>query len=1855
MKTLKRTLAGFLAVLMLMSTVNLTAFAEAVRPEEPELSQEAAPEQPAPAEEKTAEPETAEEPEAQADGEALPAGDETAEPPVYKVVFRLTVTAAAEGEEAPESAVTEFARELAAGAAVTEPTAEELAILALPEGSVLDGWYLDPGYSQPADFTALKAEKDLVLYARAAAAEEAPEEPAPEAAPIAEDYGIMPIAQSGNLELNTSVSPKKEFYEVGDTIEVTFEVKNHRKLLSMEQIYLTVSGLNGEMTKVSSSRTDIGYADFNWKIYNDNDGNWHGWCFEYGLFDYDASGVLSGLHKGETLYFTFSYTFTEADREKGNFTITTKAANGRGVSTDNVLSNINVQVKKKQLNVTITGDKEELTYDGNPYAVSNYTYVVTGTDGKALDNDLVTVTYNKGTPSVSGTDARTYQMGLQEGDFAVTLKNKTDEKKYEIGTVTVEDGQLIIAKRPITVTVKAADTVHVGDESPIKVELEAVEGLVDDHKAILEGATGNVNTSKAALNEDITGVTGKLTIKDGENDVTDNYTVTYTGTADVLPKNHTITYKLEEGSPAPSEKVLPEQQTVAWNEVVAVDTAYGTTVETDLDDYGNPKVRWTFAGWYVKGKEADGTVKTVTTGDKDITLTGSWTSKEIPETKYTGNVTVEYYYDGEQGEAPEGAPTELSGKFGETVKVELKNPVTVNGVNYMLQAGEYSIQVPKDNSGVIQVHYLTDANKDGTADKNQTVEITVTGKEVTKTYNGDTQTALEYTVTMSVDGSETKTWENGKEALAALKELGIELTVDETAKASGKNADTYDMNLTADTVKAIGESFNDVQVISEVGTLIIEKAELTVTAVNAAKTFGDPDPEFKYTVEGLKNGETEENVFGAGQISVARKGNDEAQGTYNDVLVPSSEVNPTNYTVKYVPGDFTINKKGFDSENPNGLTVEELKDVTYNGQSQAQKPVVKDGETELKEGTDYDLSYSENTKDVGTVTVTVSFKGNYSGTAKATYDITRATLTVTTGNASKTYDGKPLTKKDGATITGLVNGETATVLVLGTITGAGEVKNKAEIIWTAAQSSNYSIHKELGTLTVNPAPVTVTANNAEKVYGDPDPENFTATVDGLVNNESADLIKYELSRADAEKNNVGEYAITATGDKAQGNYEVTFVDGTLTIKPQSIDPENTADYRDVTVTNEWKSVTYTGTEQKWIPELSGKDKLNSDTDYTVEYSTENFTDVGEITVTIKGTGNYKDSVSYTYTIEPQKIENLDDPASPVKVGDLGNVTYNGGEQKQKPAVTDGETVLNEGTDYELSFSGDTTNVGEVTVTVTLTGNYSGKTTRTYKITPYTIRIGGVFERVYNGEKQTIDTPNYLTFSDWQMQDDLSSRGHELVASISGTDVGEYGMDELVWSVTATDGEGNTIDDVTKNYQVEAAAAGGESEIATVALLEDGTVEGPLLIITPRPVTLTSENLTKEYDGTPLTGDETTEVTDKTVIEDGEEEYGFVEGQGATYTFTGSRTLPGTGKGENTFTYALNEGTKAENYEIKQVYGDLTVTDRTTPFQITMQPNGGAATYDGGPHTAGGFTETEFTVNGVPFTVEGVTTSVTATDAGTYPVEVAGTPVVKDAGGNDVSKQFSVDYRAASLTIDPAPATVTVNPAAKVYGGADPALTAAVTGLVNNEPATLINYTLARAAGENVGAYAITATGAEVQGNYAVTYVPANLTIDPAQVFVLADDAEKTAGEDDPALTATVMGMVNNEPAGLINYNLIRTEGEDVGEYDIIAFGAEAQGNYTVTYVPATLTINPALAVINEDDTPLGNGPDGYTLTENNTVDISEDGTPLAGSPVENCCVLHLLLLLGALAVELFYTYDRKKRQQEEFQVRRNLT
>ena len=79
--------------------------------------------------------------------------------------------------------------------------------------------------------------------------------------------------------------------------------------------------------------------------------------------------------------------------------------------------------------------------------------------------------------------------------------------------------------------------------------------------------------------------------------------------------------------------------------------------------------------------------------------------------------------------------------------------------------------------------------------------------------------------------------------------------------------------------------------------------------------------------------------------------------------------------------------------------------------------------------------------------------------------------------------------------------------------------------------------------------VTVTADDKSKKPGEPDPD-LTATVEGTI---GSDTVTYTLRRAEGEE--PGTYAVTVAGEVSQGNYSVSFVNGTFTISPKELRTE----------------------------------------------------------------------------------------------------------------------------------------------------------------------------------------------------------------------------------------------------------------------------------------------------------------------------------------------------------------------------------------------------------------------------------------------------------------------------------------------------------------------------------------------------------------------------------------------------------------------------------------------------------------------------------------------------------------------------
>src|SRR5439155_96264 len=137
--------------------------------------------------------------------------------------------------------------------------------------------------------------------------------------------------------------------------------------------------------------------------------------------------------------------------------------------------------------------------------------------------------------------------------------------------------------------------------------------------------------------------------------------------------------------------------------------------------------------------------------------------------------------------------------------------------------------------------------------------------------------------------------------------------------------------------------------------------------------------------------------------------------------------------------------------------------------------------------------------------------------------------------------------------------------------------------------------------------------------------------------------------------------------------------------------------------------------------------------------------------------------------------------------------------------------------------------------------------------------------------------------------------------------------------------------------------------------------------------------------------------------------------------------------------------------------------------------------------------------------------------------------------------------------------------------------------------------LSRAAGENVGSYAIQQGTLALSTNYALTYAGANLTIGARAVTVTADAKSKTYGDADPALTYQITSgslAFSDAFTGV----LIRATGEAVGSYAIGQNTLALSGNYTLVYVGANLTIGARAVTVTADAMSKTYGDADPTLT-----------------------------------------------------------
>lgn len=375
------------------------------------------------------------------------------------------------------------------------------------------------------------------------------------------------------------------------------------------------------------------------------------------------------------------------------------------------------------------------------------------------------------------------------------------------------------------------------------------------------------------------------------------------------------------------------------------------------------------------------------------------------------------------------------------------------------------------------------------------------------------------------------------------------------------------------------------------------------------------------------------------------------------------------------------------------------------------EPVVKDGNRVLAKGTDYELSYSNNTNIGDSASVKVTGKGNYKGEVTKNFSIIDKepqVIIFEKGDLTKTY-GDP-TFPRAATFTkvyGTVKytssntnvAEVNEVNGMVTVKGVGTTTIKA----TATATDDYAQAEATYTLTVKKKDITYTATVNNKKYNN----NKTATVSSV---EFTGLVGSETLTKDTDYTVTAEFASANVGNDIDVNVKVILKD---TDKANNYNLTNTNYVAKANITGKaildgWVTVdttttyTYNGTNIE--PTVTVKDPtgetvltLTPETHYTVVY-TDNL-DAGTGKIKVTGMGNYSGEIEKEFTINKKAI-------TPT-IEDIPAVTFNGSEHEPNLVVKDGSTSLVKGTDYTIEYTNNLrAGNGHVEISEVASSNYT---------------------------------------------------------------------------------------------------------------------------------------------------------------------------------------------------------------------------------------------------------------------------------------------------------------------------------------------------------------------------------------------------------------------------------------------------------------------------------------------------------------------------------------------------------------------
>ena len=624
--------------------------------------------------------------------------------------------------------------------------------------------------------------------------------------------------------------------------------------------------------------------------------------------------------------------------------------------------------------------------------------------------------------------------------------------------------------------------------------------------------------------------------------------------------------------------------------------------------------------------------------------------------------------------------------------------------------------------------------------------------------------------------------------------------------------------------------------------------------------------------------------------------------------------------------------------------------------------------------------------------------------------------------------------------------------------------------------------------------LTVTANNATRVYGTANP-TFSGTVTGQQN---GDTFTESFTTTATTTSAVGSYPIVPSVTGANlNNYTVTYVNGTLTVTgaPTTTTlsaPATSAYGTSVTLTATVASTD--GTPGGSVTFLSGTTVLGTGTLNSSGVATLSTTTIpggtDSLTATYPATGNFATSTSAASSITvSQATQTI--TFAPIASRPYGSAPF---------AVTASSSA---GSNYPVTITVQSgpAMIGGGTVTLTGAGtvvllasqagdnNYSAATaTQSFQVTPAPLTVAannatrafGVANPTFTGTVTGAVNGDNFTESFTTTATTTSAVGsYPIVPAVTGTNIASYTVTIVNGTLTVSGAS------TTTTLSAPGSAAYGASVTLTATVASTAGTPGGIVTF---------------YSGSTTLGT------------------GTLNGSGvATLTTT---TLP-VGTDSLTAAYAATGNFGASTSAASSITIS-TATQTITFAPITSHTYGSAPFAVTATSSLGSSYPVTITVQSGPAVINGGT--VTVTGAGTVVL------LATQAGNTDYNSATATQ----SFQVTPAPLTVSANNVTRAFGAANPALSGTIAGAVGSDSFSE-SFTTTATATSNVGSYPIVpaVTGAQL-ANYTVTLVNGSLTVTGAATTTTLTAPGSSNYGASVTLTATVTSAAGM-PGGTVTF------------------------------------------------------------------------------------------------------------------------